>query len=76
MLDVMDITIEKQNILQWLKDLKDEKIIEKILDLKEETEISDFENQLVQKGLKDIEDGRFSSHDEVLQRFKTKFETK
>jgi len=76
MLDVMDITIEKQNILQWLKDLKDEKIIEKILDLKEETEISDFENQSIQKGLKDIEEGRFSSHDKVLERFKTKFETK
>ncbi|MFC6097216.1 hypothetical protein ACFPVY_11235 [Flavobacterium qiangtangense] len=72
----MDITIEKQNILQWLKDLKDEKIIEKILDIKEETEISDFENQSIQKGLKDIEDGRFSSHNEVLERFKTKFETK
>lgn len=76
MLDVMDITIEKQNILQWLKDLKDEKIIEKILDIKEETEISDFENQSIQKGLKDIEDGRFSSQNEVLERFKTKFETK
>lgn len=76
MLDVMDITIEKQNILQWLKDLKDEKIIEKILDIKEETEISNFENQSIQKGLKDIEDGRFSSHNEVLERFKTKFETK
>lgn len=76
MLDVMDITIEKQNILQWLKDLKDEKIIEKILDLKEETEISDFENQSIKKGLKDIEDGRFSSHNEVLERFKAKFETK
>lgn len=76
MLDVMDIMIEKQNILQWLKDLKDEKIIEKILDIKEETEISDFENQSIQKGLKDIEGGRFSSHNEVLERFKTKFETK
>ena len=72
----MDITIEKQHILQWIKDLKDEKIIEKILDLKEKTEISDFENQSIQKGLKDIEDGSFSSHNEVLERFKTKFETK
>lgn len=76
MLDFMDITIEKQNILQWLKDLKDEKVIEKILDIKEETEISDFENQSIKKGLKDIEDGRFSSHNEVLERFKAKFETK
>jgi len=76
MLDVMDITIEKQNILQWLKDLKDEKIIEKILDLKGKTEASDFENQLIQKGLKDIEEGRISSHDDVLERFKTKFAAK
>ena len=72
----MDITIEKQNILQWLKDLKDEKIIEKILDLKGKTEASDFENQLIQKGLKDIEEGRISSHDDVLERFKTKLAAK
>jgi len=76
MLDVMDITIKKQNLLQWLKNLNDEKIIAKILDIKEETEISDFENQSIQKGLKDIEDGKFSSHSEILERFKTKFETK
>ena len=49
MLDVMDITIEKQNLLQWLKNLNDEKIIAKILDIKEESEISDFENNLFKK---------------------------
>lgn len=72
MLDVMDITIEKQNILQWLKDLKDEKIIEKILDVTEETEISDFKNQLIQKGLKDILAGKVSSHEEVINCFAKK----
>lgn len=72
----MDITIEKQNILHWIKNLKDEKIIEKILDLKEETEVSDFENQTIKKGLKDIQEGRFSSHEEVMERFKMKFEDK
>ena len=72
----MDITIEKQNILQWIKNLKDEKIIEKILDLKEEIEISDFENQIIQKGLKDIELGKVSSHKEVMERFSKKFESK
>ena len=68
----MDITIEKQNILQWLKDLKDEKIIEKILDLKGKTEASDFENQLIQKGLKDILSGKVSSHEDVTNRFAKK----
>ena len=72
----MDITVEKQNILHWIENLKDEKIIEKILDLKQETEISDFENQIIQKGLKDIELGKVSSHKEVMERFSKKFESK
>ena len=72
----MDITVEKENILRWINNLKDEKIIEKILDLKEETEISDFENQIIQKGLKDIELGKVSSHKEVMERFSKKFESK
>lgn len=72
----MDITVEKENILRWINNLKDEKIIEKILDLKEETEISDFENQIIQKGLKDIELGKVSSHQEVMERFSKKFESK
>jgi len=68
----VDITTEKQNIIQWLKDLKDEKIIKKILDLKEETETSDFKNQLIQKGLKDILAGKVSSHEEVINCFAKK----
>lgn len=72
----MDITVEKQNILHWIENLNDEKIIEKILDLKQETEISDFENQIIQKGLKDIELGKVSSHKEVMERFSKKFESK
>ena len=72
----MDITVEKQNILRWINNLKDEKIIEKILDLKQETEISDFENQIIQKGLKHIELGKVSSHQEVMERFSKKFESK
>ena len=42
----MNIAIEKQNILQWIQGLNDEKILEKILDLKAKNEISDFENQI------------------------------
>ena len=72
----MDITVEKQNILRWINNLKDEKIIEKILDLKQETEISDFENQIIQKGLKDIELGKVSSHKEVMESFSKKFDSK
>ena len=52
------------------------RIIEKILDLKGETEISDFENQLIQEGLKDIENGNTSTHEEVKKRFEAKFTNK
>ena len=69
----MNIAIEKQNIVQWIKSLNDEKIIEKILDIKVKNEITDFENQLIQKGLNDILSGNVSSYEEVKKRFVIKF---
>ncbi|WP_396165242.1 hypothetical protein [Flavobacterium sp.] len=69
----MDIALEKQNILHWIQNLKDKKIIEKLLDLKEENESSNFENKLIQKGLEDVLQGNTSSHEEVKKRFETKF---
>ncbi len=65
----MDLALEKQNILQWIKSLNDEKI----LDLKVKSEISDFENQLIRKGLDDALKGNVSSHEEVKKRFTEKF---
>lgn len=72
----MNITLEKQNILQWIQNLNDKKIIEKILDLKKENQISDYENLLIQKGLNDVAEGNISSHDEVKIRFQNRFSKK
>nr|WP_315195121.1 hypothetical protein [uncultured Flavobacterium sp.] len=72
----MDISIEKKNIVQWIQAIDDEKIIEKILSFKEKNEVSSFENQLIQKGLNDIESGNVSSHEEVKKRFEAKFAKK
>ena len=72
----MNITIEKQNLLQWIQGLTDEKIIERILSIKENNEVSFFENQLIQKGLDDISSGNVSSHEEVKKRFEAKFAKK
>ena len=69
----MDIALEKQNILQWIKSLNDEKVLEKIIDLKTKSEISDFENQLIKKGLDDVLKGNVSSYEEVKKRFAEKF---
>jgi len=72
----MDITVEKNNILKWIKGLTDEKIIEKILDLKGKNEMSAIESKLIQKGLEDIEKGNVSSHADVQSRFQERFAKK
>ncbi len=72
----MNIAIEKQNLLQWIQGLTDEKIIERILSIKENNEVSSLENQLIQKGLEDISNGNVSSHEEVKKRFEAKFAKK
>ena len=72
----MNIAIEKQNLLQWIQGLTDEKIIERILSIKENNDVSTFENQLIQKGLNDISSGNVSSHEEVKKRFEAKFAKK
>lgn len=69
----MNIALKKQSILQWIQNLNDEKVLEKILDLKEKNEIPDFENQLIQKGLNDVLNGNISTHEEVKKRFEQKF---
>jgi hypothetical protein len=64
---------KKQNLLQWIQGLNDEKIIEEILDLKNKNQISDFENQIIQKGLNDVLNGNTTTHEEVKKRFEAKF---
>ncbi len=72
----MNIATKKQNLLQWIQGLTDEKIIERILSIKENNEVSSLENQLIQKGLEDISNGNVSSHEEVKKRFEAKFAKK
>lgn len=72
----MNIVAEKQNLLQWIQELKDEKIIEEILDLKNKNQISNIENQIIQKGLNDVLNGNTATHEEVKKRFEAKFANK
>ncbi len=68
----MDIQLEKYKLLEWLIGLKDEVVISKIKDLKENTEgewskgVSDIEKLFVEAGLKDIDEGNTFSHDQIL----------
>jgi hypothetical protein len=72
----MNIAAKKQNIVQWIQGINDEKVIEEILNLKIRNETSSFENELIQKGLNDILKGNISSHEEVKKRFAAKFAKK
>lgn len=72
----MNVKAEKQNLLQWIQGLNDEKILGEILDLKVKNEISDFENQIIQKGLNDVLNGNTATHEEVKKRFEAKFANK
>lgn len=72
----MNITAEKQNILHWILGIDDEKTIEKILIFKKKNQVSNFENELIQKGLNDVLLGNVSSHEEVKKRFQAKFAKK
>lgn len=72
----MNIVAEKQNLLQWIQGIDDEKTIEKILSFKEENEMSIFENKIIQNGLNDVLNGNTSTHEDVKKRFKAKFANK
>jgi predicted transcriptional regulator len=48
-------------------------MMKKILSSNGKNEVSSFENQLIQKGLNDVESGNISSHEEVKKRFEAKF---
>jgi predicted transcriptional regulator len=67
----MNIQTEKLTLIEWISQLKDPSIIEKISQLREAYEKSDDwwdhlkEEELasIKRGLKDIEEGRTHSHE-------------
>ncbi len=66
----MDIQAEKTGLIQWIADLDDSSIINKIKEIRRAysfsddwwEELSTAEKESVKKGLKDIEEGRVHSH--------------
>lgn len=62
----MNIQSEKLKLIEWITRVQDNTIIEKLLRLKEESdwweEISIKEKESIEKGLKDIQEGRTHQH--------------
>jgi predicted transcriptional regulator len=69
----MNIIAEKKNLLFWIQNLTDENILGKIIEIKVANETSKIEEELINKGLNDFNEGRVSTHEEVKRRFESRF---
>lgn len=73
----MNIQSEKQILIEWVSNLDNEEIIEQLKLLKENSinvsdwwnQISDAEKKGIEKGLKDLEDGKEVSIDKVREKY-------
>ena len=63
---------KKQEIITWIQELNDDALLEKLIRFQKNA-VSDFENELIQKGLDDILKNNVSNHEEVKKRFELKF---
>lgn len=74
----MDIPTEKQNLIDWISQLEDESIIEDIKFLRENStngndrwdDLSEAEKKGIEEGLRDIEEGRIFTHEQVKDKVK------
>ena len=74
----MDIQLEKYKLMEWLINLKDESVISKIKNIKNNLsissewsdDISETEKLLIKAGLKDIEEDNTFTHEQVMKEIK------
>ena len=74
----MNIKSEKQNLIDWISSLEDEEVMESIKDFKESyfskkdwwNEISEEEKNSIDRGLKDVEEGRLISYEQFKNKYK------
>ena len=74
----MDIKAEKLNLIQWLTQLTDPKVIEQIKALKEQQVdwwdgISETEQQAIDEGLGELDRGEGIPHEQVMKEVKSKY---
>ncbi|WP_420577634.1 hypothetical protein [Ekhidna sp.] len=75
----MDIQAQKNDLIQWLLELKDEKTIDLLSSIKlsgineKKVSISKEQEEAIKDGLKSIETGKVKSHKEVQAETKSKY---
>ena len=73
----MDLTTKKLQLIEWLINLNDKSLIDYLSTIKDsgtaETdwwdELSEDQLESIQRGIKDIEDGRIHSHQSVMKKY-------
>lgn len=73
----MDIRAEKIKLVEWLNSLSDQTVIEKLMAFKEALStskdwynlLSEEEQQSIQKGLSDVENGNVSPHIDISRKY-------
>lgn len=75
----MDVETKKLDLIDWLVNLRDETIIEKVMDLKKDTaadwydELPEAAKVSIQQGLNEAREGKLIAHDKVMEDFAKKY---
>jgi len=76
----MDIQAQKLDLINWLVNLKDEIIINKLYSIKQNNvkdwyiDLSNSQKEAIDKGLTDIKNGNIISHEQVMMVTKNKIQ--
>jgi len=76
----MDIQAQKLDLINWLVNLKDEIILNKLYSIKRNnvkdwySELSNSQKEAINKGLTDIKNGNIISHEQVMMAAKNKIQ--
>lgn len=76
----MDLPAEKYKLIEWLMSLEDESILKRLQEIRKQTlnsdssnKISDTEKLFIKAGLKDLEEGKTYSHEDVMREVREKY---
>jgi len=69
----MNIQTKKYQLIEWITNIHDNKLIEKLFTIAEKTDwwnaISETEKEQIEKGIKDIKEGKTVKHSVVRKRY-------
>ena len=78
----MDVEAKKLDLIDWLVNLQDEAIIEKVMDLKKDTaedwydELPEAAKVSIRQGLNEAREGNLKAHDKVMGDIAKKYNIK